>query len=205
VPERSAERTRHRTPCVVTIAGRRHNGLVLDFSRTGLYIQTSAKPEIGDRLDISLTLHGRRLPMHVQVARRKAVPPQLRTVAHGGIGVRILSAPEEFYQLLIGARGPTTGGGVSESMRRGGRSPLPAPIRAGGGRASESEPPDTDPDERAPDESLPQFRVRVRQVTGSRTRTLRVFASDRDAAVEEASRQVGEAWKVLEVEPVDPA
>ena len=63
-------------------------------------MQTNAKPKPGQRLDIELSVCGETLRMHVEVARGKQVPPQLLTVAHGGVGVRVLNAPEAFFQLL---------------------------------------------------------------------------------------------------------
>jgi hypothetical protein len=109
VAGRGAERTKQRAACTLTLDGRRHNGFVLDLSQSGLFIQTSATPEIGQRLDIEVMIRGETLAMHVEVVRRKAVPAQLLTVAHGGIGVRILAAPEQYYQLLTTTRGPSTG------------------------------------------------------------------------------------------------
>src|SRR5207249_3082637 len=35
-----------------------------------------------------------------EVARTKHVPPSLLTVARGGIGARIVSAPEEYFQMM---------------------------------------------------------------------------------------------------------
>ena len=173
-------RTKRRTPCNFSIQGRRQNGFVLDISRTGLFIQTSADPAPGLRLDIDVVFNDEILPMHVEVARRKKVPPQLLTVAHGGIGVRILSAPEGYYRMLgetgvSGQSGAPTGSSSPASSES--RAVTPAESAGGG------------------------FRVRVGQVQGTRTKTLRVSCETEDDARREVLEELGEDWKVLEVIP----
>ena len=44
-----------------------------------------------------------------------------------------------------------------------------------------------------------EFRVRVKQVGGTRTRTLRVTAADGEAARREVAEDLGDRWKILEV------
>lgn len=200
---RAAERTKYRVPCTLTIDGRRHKAFVLDFSSTGLFIQTSAKAEPGQRLDLELMLRGKKLWMHVEVARRKRVPPQLLTVAHGGVGVRILSAPEEFYQLLTENRGPNTGGEAG-FRATGGRSAKPGSPAQGGPTGGSAAPGGTRPVGAKPaaPRTGPEFRVRLKQCDGARTRTLRIQAADEAAARLASIEEVGEGWKVLEVERV---
>jgi len=190
---RKSNRTKHRTPCAVTIDGRRHNGFLIDYSLSGLFIQTSAKPKVGQRLDLELTLRGEKLPMHVEVARRKTVPAQLRALAGGGIGVRILSAPEAFYRMLAdqevraadeGARSLLTAAGSTQPRASRPRSEAPTP--------------DLRPAS-PPVEAMPVFRVRVRTIQGNRTRMLQVGAHDEDEAAGRAIEELGEAWKVFEV------
>ena len=71
MPGRVSDRKKHRTPCAVTIDGRRYNGFLIDYSTSGMFIQTSACPDVGQRLDLEFSLHGQQLPMHVEVVRRK--------------------------------------------------------------------------------------------------------------------------------------
>jgi Tfp pilus assembly protein PilZ len=99
---RVLERKKLRIPCVVRANQQHHNGLVLDVSPHGLFIQTSAQPSPGDALHLELSVPGEPLQLHleVEVARSKTVPAQLRSVEQGGIGVRIASAPEEYYKLM---------------------------------------------------------------------------------------------------------
>jgi hypothetical protein len=191
MPGRKTNRTKHRTPCAVTIEGRRHNGFLIDYSLSGLFIQTSAKPRVGQRLDLELTLHGEMLPMHVEVARRRSVPAQLRTVAGGGIGVRILSAPEAFYRMLAEKQ---VRDGSDETPR------LHAPImpRAASPAPRPASPPPA-PRTVPAEKSELVYRVRVKTLQGNRTRMLQVAASSEDAAGRLALDELGEAWKVLEV------
>ncbi|MGH0030691.1 MAG: PilZ domain-containing protein [Myxococcota bacterium] len=174
---RGSERTKRRTPCTFSIGGRRQNGFVLDLSQTGLFIQTSADPRPGERLDIEVVFGGQVLAMHVEVARRKKVPPQLLTVAQGGIGVRILSAPEGYYAMLAEINGP------SRDVRG-----AQAPAADGSAAAAEPE--------------GPAFRVRVKQVQGTRTRSVRIVAEDEETARSQVLDDLGDEWKILEVTPL---
>lgn len=177
MPGRVAERTKQRAPCAVTIDGRRHNGLLLDVSQTGLFVQTSARAEPGTRIDLELVVEGKTVAMQGEVARRKQVPPQLLTVAQGGIGVRILSAPEEYYQLLAQVQGAgVTVGGLKTA-------PKASTKRQTGADASGA-----------------SFDVRVK--LGPRIRTLRVQCADEAAARRKVQEDLGEEWKILEVAPV---
>lgn len=189
---RVSDRTKRRTPCSFTMNGRRQNGFVLDLSRTGLFIQTSADPDPGDRLDIQVVLDDKVLPMHVEVARRKKVPPQLLTVAQGGIGVRILSAPEDYYTALAALSGP------SRDMRGSAKPPVAGgPSRRKSSTAGPvARAPGTPA---APDPGLPRFRVRVAQVNGTRTRTIRVSARNEAQARRQVMDDLGDEWKILEV------
>jgi hypothetical protein len=185
---RKADRTRHRAPCAVTIGGRRHNGFLIDYSTSGMFIQTSASPKVGQRLDLELTLRGERLPMHVEVVRRRSVPAQLRTLAGGGIGVRILSAPESFYALI-----------AAEQESRGVDDAIPVPIRDY--RPSHARPkaapgPVAPP---APPAVRLRFRVRVRATQSNRSRTLDLEAQSESEASRLALEELGSDWKVLEV------
>lgn len=194
MPVRQSDRKRHRAPCAVTIDGRRHSGFMLDYSSSGLFIQTSASPKRGQRLDLELTLHGETLPMHVEVVRRRAVPAQLRTVAGGGIGVRILSAPEAFYALIAAeqeSRASEEDAGASVGPAR--QRPTSPP------RGScEAQAPPAEAAARAP----ARFRVRVRATQGNRSRSLEVEAGGESEASRLALEELGEGWKVLEVSPL---
>jgi hypothetical protein len=187
---RRSNRTKHRTPCAVTIDGRRHNGFLVDYSMSGMFIQTSARPNVGERLDIELILRGHKLPMHVEVARRKTVPAQLRAVAGGGIGVRILSVPESFYRLIaaeekIRRREEASGGRVPKAQKAPTQQPAPTP-----------------PPTASPQPTRSRYRVRVRATQGNRSRTLELDGGTEHEVARLALEELGEGWKVLEVTPL---
>jgi PilZ domain len=181
---RVSNRKKRRTPCLLTVGHRVHTGLVLDLSLSGLFIQTNAKTYRGERIEMELSVReDHPLDMVVEVVRTKSVPPRLLTVAQGGIGVRIISAPEEYYEFLNGI-------GVAErqvSPREDGGAGATAALD--GGVELESDP-------------GPHFRVRVGQLSGPRTRRVEVAAPDADAAAALALQELGDGWKVLGVDPV---
>jgi hypothetical protein len=194
MPGRKSDRKKHRAPCAVTLDGRRHNGFLIDYSQSGMFIQTSASPKVGQRLDLELVLGGERLPMHVEVARRRAVPAQLRAVAGGGIGVRILSAPEVFYTLV-----------AEERQRRDGEdgiAPIPE-MQGPSTRETASEAADSPAQDPAPLAALAtRYRVRVRATQGNRSRSLEIESQTESGASRLALEERGEGWKVIEASPV---
>jgi hypothetical protein len=174
-------------PCDLAADGRRYTGLVLDLSPSGLYVQTSAKLRPGERAGLVFGLPGAagRVDIEVEVVRRKAVPARLRNLAQGGIGVRIVNAPNTYFsfvQVLTNARvgeGNTvvsvSAKDIEKALARGTKSTPKAAARI-------------------------RFRVRVSQTSGPRSRIVTVEGASEDDARGEALAQVGEGWKVLQVE-----
>ena len=102
---RAEPRFRKRIPCKVKRSRSTFSGLVLDVSRTGLFVQTSAAAKAGDEVEVML---GRREPeadivVSTQVVWQRKVPPQLRSTVGGGLGLEIRFAPESYYFLLAEA------------------------------------------------------------------------------------------------------
>ena len=102
MPGRVLDRKKRRLPCELRSAGQKWAGMVLDVSASGIFVQTSAKVRPGAALEMEVSVPGSPEPvlMSVEVVRIKNVPPQLRAVAQGGIGVRITSAPEAYYRFM---------------------------------------------------------------------------------------------------------
>lgn len=167
-----------RLPCAVRVDGRRYAGVVLNLSQGGLFIQTNASPDRGEAVDVELNAPEaqRSIPLQGKVVWRRVVPHQLRSMARGGMGVKIQHADESFYMLLA----------------RWMRTELPVPSTAPVARAAASAAP--------PAAELPSWRVRVRAVAGPRTRTLTVEAESSGSASEAALRHAGDGWRVLQVE-----
>lgn len=169
-------RFKKRIPCSIQTSGRRHAGMVLNVSRGGLFVQTSAPVEPGASLAVDLnTGADASIPIDAQVVWRRVVSPHLRTLSRGGMGVRIRRAPESYYGLLSGVAG--------------------GPERA---RVEREEPADRS----APAEPGMRFRIRVKEGRGSRSRTLIVHGASEDEARSYALRKAGKDWVVLEVAPL---
>jgi hypothetical protein len=97
---RVTNRKKRRIPCQLWVGEREHSALILDLSPSGLFIQTHAKVQRAELLRIMFTRESAALELKVEVVRIKTVPPTLLAATKGGIGVRIISAPEEYYELL---------------------------------------------------------------------------------------------------------
>jgi hypothetical protein len=194
------ERKRRQMPCTLTLDGRNHGGLILDVSPGGLFIQSSAKVKPGDQLEIQTTLPGveGRVRMQVEVVRKVIVPAQLLKVARGGVGVRIINAPEGFYQFVdalgIGADAGTSK--IEQLENRPAQSAVASPV-------AEAEPEPEPETEEEPPAPQPQFRVRIKQTQGPRSRTVSVEADSEEDARRQALHAAGAGWIVLGVERVD--
>ncbi|UCE87354.1 MAG: PilZ domain-containing protein [Deltaproteobacteria bacterium] len=174
---RGMDRTRKRVPCEVQIDGSWQRTFVLDLSPGGLFVQTGKAVDPGTDVGIRLHIGSEAAPMELRatVARNRRVPANLAGVEAPGIGVRIRSAPNAYYDLL--ARLATEGS-----------SALAAP------RAESAS--------KAPAKPMFEFRVRAKQTSGSRSRTIVVGADSPEAAEARALRELGSKWKVLSVERV---
>jgi hypothetical protein len=169
---RAAKRHKRRMFCEIVHEGRPQRAIVIDVSRTGLFVQTGARLAPGTEVDIDLRLDSGGEPIRLRgsVARQKAVPAQLTSIAHGGLGIRILSAPRAYYD-AIGERAPWPGAAR--------KAEAPAPPA---------------------DASKPRFRVRVKQTDGPRSRVLDIAAESEERACKLALREVGPGWEALGAE-----
>jgi Tfp pilus assembly protein PilZ len=151
---------------------RRYSGIVLNLSQGGLFVQTSADMPRGSCVDLELSAPGRStaIPVRATVVWRRVVPHQLRSAAHGGLGVQIDRADESYYE--------TVAGWLGVSVKPAGSGAAQAPTRSQAGR----------------------YRVRVGHVSGPRTRTLTLRAGSVEEARREALRSLGDGWRVMDVE-----
>lgn len=180
--KRSSDRRKWRLPCELRAAGSRYAGLVLDVSGSGLFIQTGAMTQPGQRLEVSLSLpNGAEAELVVRVARKRVVPAQLLTIAQGGVGVQILQASEAYRSYLLEL-------GLEFSPLAWGHAGEEASAAAGGPEAGSA--------------GVQRFRVRISQVSGPRSRRMELEAADAEAASAAALEAAGEGWKVLDVEPL---
>ncbi len=122
------------------------------------------------------------ITLHAEVVRSRRVPPQLAT-AGSGIGVRLLEAPAEYYELL-GMVAPLNSVGDDDQEED----------RAYGAEGEEDGP-------RSPRSMLAFcYRVRVKQKGGPRSRTLVLPGESPEDAAAGATEKLGEDWEVIGVE-----
>ena len=178
--EKRNPRTKKRMTCGLSIEGRHYSGFVLDISPGGLYVQTSARPAPGTPVEVELGLPTRKQPlqMRAKVARQKLVPPELLSVAQGGIGLQLDDPPEVFTEYCASVAQPEPD---AETPAKSGDVPEAAadqttPAEGGG--------------------SL-RYRVRVSHMSGPRSRTITVSCETLEEAKQKALAEVGEGWKVL--------
>jgi hypothetical protein len=98
-------RFRKRVPCRLEVGGGAHRGMVLNVSRSGLFVQTTAGASPGDAVHLDLSLGDADLPVDARVIWRRVVAPHLRTVSTGGMGVHIQYASDAWYGFLAGLAG----------------------------------------------------------------------------------------------------
>jgi hypothetical protein len=193
------ERKRRQMPCTLTLDGRNHGGLILDVSPGGLYIQSTAKIKPGDQIEIQMTIPGieGRHQLQVEVVRKVVVPVQLLKVARGGVGVRIINAPEAYYQFMdeLGVTADAGTSKIEQLENRRARSAAAAPL------AEAKSEPEAEPEAKAETPALqPKFSVRIKQSQGPRSRTVSVEADSEDDARRQALHAAGAGWIVLGVE-----
>jgi PilZ domain len=186
-----AERIRRRVTCELMLDGRSYRGIVLDLSATGIFVQTEATPGPGARIRILFhTATGEEFEAEASVARRQVVPRELAGVVRGGLGLRIQRPPEAYFR-LIGMEG------TAEEKPRG----LGMETQVVQNRPAEK-PRAPEPPKPPPAPALPEYRIRVKQTDGPRSRTLKLGASGADDARKRALAELGRGWEVLTVEPV---
>ena len=99
---RKFQREKRRISCDYRANGEAHSGIVSDLSARGLFVQSSAMPEEGAQLELTLhdVEHGE-VALWGRVARTKPPHRSISNVVPGGFGVVVESAPEDFFDLLI--------------------------------------------------------------------------------------------------------
>lgn len=202
-----ADRTRRRLPCALFVDKRRHAGVVLDLSASGVFVQTSATPGTGERVTLECHLPGDPQPsrLETRVARRNLVPARLRTVAHGGLGLRIESAPETYYSFVARLLREEVARATKPAKPVVAAEPAAAPPRRRPVSKLQRQARELalrralGP--RVPEERKYGYRLRVQQ--GTRSRLLTVEAACEEQARADALAQLGEGWQIVSCEPAD--
>jgi hypothetical protein len=174
--KRHEPRIERRLPCIVATVGGRSPGLIHDVSSVGLFVETSAKPELHSvvRLLFKENADQPRFFLEAGVARARIVPAQLATSIPAGIGLEVIPPRSAFERWVVAPACPKLP--ASEFTL----APLGSQSRGG----------------------LSTYRVRlIRQDRpGSQILTLR--CESESAARAKALRRVGGDWRVAESQPV---
>jgi uncharacterized protein (TIGR02266 family) len=188
---RQMPRTKMRIACTLHLEESRHSGMVLDVSAGGLFVQTNASPAPGTPVRLELRVPGLSEPIEMQasVARKRIVPPRLRALLKGGVGLQLENPPEEFYALVAKLQAPEVATAKTSEPET---SPASGATQSANGASKRPAKP-----------KLTSFRVRLSQVGGSASRNLVIRASGEDEARRRAILDVGDGWKVLSCEPKD--
>jgi len=104
---RREERFRHRMGCQLELGGGRlYHGIVLNVSRSGLFVQTRARLPRAATAPIAVGFRsaasGEAATLSARVARQFWVPDQLVRLAAGGLGLRVLGDFAAWLELLHG-------------------------------------------------------------------------------------------------------
>jgi hypothetical protein len=177
---RTRERKKRRITCEILAGDRRQRGIVLDVSSEGLFVQTGRTIDPGIEVEVRIARPRKaEIALRAVVARKLMVDRRLSNVVRGGVGLRVLAAPREYFeQFSLDA---------DETLldERGGPGAAPRPERGGRGESREAR-------ERS-------FRVRV--CLGPRSRSLQVEAKSEEEASRQALARLGEGWEILEITP----
>ena len=96
-------RFRKRVPCRLQVTGTSHTGMVLNVSRSGLFVQTTAGASPGDSVHLDLAVgDADPLPVDARVVWRRVVAPHLRTVSTGGMGLHVQYASDAWFGFVGG-------------------------------------------------------------------------------------------------------
>jgi Tfp pilus assembly protein PilZ len=96
-------RFKKRVPCRLQFSGSTYSGMVLNLSRRGLFVQTSAGAGPGDPVHLDLAVTGAEpCPIDARVVWRRVVAAHLRTVSTGGMGLHIQYANDSFFGFVAG-------------------------------------------------------------------------------------------------------
>jgi hypothetical protein len=202
-----APRRKKRFSCELHVKGARHTGIALDVSATGLFIQTNVKPSPGTFVELCMSLPGVAEPvtMQARVARKKAVPPQLLTLAQGGIGLHI-TRPSEAYLDFIAEMSPEHAEAAAKERAKAARPRGARPSGAGArGAKAAGRPGGAGGASGAGgngESAAKRFRIHAVESSSGRKSTFLASCATEAEASEQVLAQLGDEWKVLFIERV---
>jgi hypothetical protein len=81
--------------------------MILNVSRSGMFVQTSAGARPGDAVQLDLAVQdGAPISLEARVVWRRVVPPHLRAVSMGGMGLRIQRASGAYLGFVAALAAP---------------------------------------------------------------------------------------------------
>ena len=99
--KRDFQRIKRRVNCAVRVGSKQHVGVVMNLSPGGFFVQTGAIVAIGARVAVALQgRSGETVQVDATVTNRREIPRRLATIARGGLGCKLTSPGESYYQLL---------------------------------------------------------------------------------------------------------
>lgn len=167
-----------RLPCRVKLGASQYSGLIMNLSRSGLFVETGAGAGPGELVDVAVQAPTASPDIVVtsRVVWKRLVPPQLRNTLEGGLGVQIQYAPDSYYSLLAAVE----------------RLHTQVPRSLGARGAGEA----------TPEAGRPalRFRIRLQEIGSLRTRTLELAAESENAARRRALDFAGADWTITGID-----
>ena len=187
---RKQERTKCLIPCEVQIYGKLVEGTLRDISAGGLSLQVNLPVTQGDVLSLVLNLDRQR-----KIELQGIVWHDRRRKKTSGsivqrIGLVLSEAPEAYRELLPAPKAKPPKPQPEPSVAK--EQALPAQDSMSSGSTVLPEQTDS--------KASSRFRVRVKQDSNPRSRSIIVFAKDEDEARECAHAETGAGWHILELD-----
>lgn len=179
---RRSPRIKCRFPCEILGLENRTSGTVLDLSEGGLSVLTALEADPGESLVVRFEApNGKPIEVEALLWHSRRVRDRATGKTTWALGLMISNACDAYLRLA-----PQTG------------APRPEPASSSeAGDPGESDESDESGDPSA--KELAEFRIRVKQVGGPRTRTLTLSAESDEEASALAATHLGDDWEVLEV------
>ncbi len=178
-----AERIRKRVPCDVRFRESHRSGMVLNLSKSGLFVQTTLGAKPGEPVELFLNAPNSpvAIPVRAEVVWNRVVNPTFRSVVQGGFGARISAASDDYYELIGASAGPVR------------------PDRVIAARTSSAA-----PSARELETPAESYRVRVKLEGKPRSRFVTVSAASAQDAEKRALERLGKGWTILSGAVLDP-
>jgi hypothetical protein len=96
--KRRHQRVKRRFACEFLAEGKRYRGIIVELSRSGLFVQTDATTAPGTEIELHVAAAGAVPDLSIRgvVVRRRMVPAPLASAMRRGIALEILEAPREY-------------------------------------------------------------------------------------------------------------